>query len=74
MKNYTSEKIKYARKITMSESDPMTERFVETSSVLGTGKNAKISIACKHLFVTLLFSFPCAWESVRSGSLICSFG
>jgi len=29
----------------MSDTDPMTERFVETSSVFGTGRNAKMSIA-----------------------------
>lgn len=45
VKNDTNEKIRYPKKITIKDTDPTTDLLVDTSSVLGTGKKAKISIA-----------------------------
>lgn len=52
VKKVTKENMRYPKKITTNERDPSTDRFVETSSVLGTGKNANMSIECKNLLLT----------------------
>ena len=57
VKNFISENIKYAKNIINKDREPHTERFVDTSLVLGTGKKANISIALSNLDFMLTFEF-----------------